>query len=260
MAKFIIRLDDICPHMDWRRFDAAEDAFDRLRIRPLLGVVPDNRDPRLMIDPPRDDFWDRMRAAADKRWTIAQHGFTHEYVTECRGSIGLAPRSEFAGLPLAEQSRKLAAGQAILRAEKLPADVFMAPAHSFDHHTLAALREHKFRYVTDGYGLWPYERAGLIFVPQLFASPQTLLGIGVYTICTHLNALSDQHFQRWLRWLDQLSDRVISFPEAAQSQLQRRWVAPTAWGLRAGVSCARGLSSAIRRAAPRWPSQRVRSA
>ena len=59
--KITIRMDDITPDMDWESFEAFERMFRKYGIRPLLGVVPDNRDPKLSVDAPRAEFWERMR-------------------------------------------------------------------------------------------------------------------------------------------------------------------------------------------------------
>ena len=42
--KIAVRLDDITPDMDWERFLAVKKLLDRYKIKPLIGVIPDNRD------------------------------------------------------------------------------------------------------------------------------------------------------------------------------------------------------------------------
>ena len=49
MIKMAVRLDDITPDMDWERFLACKEILDRHGIRPLIGVVPDNRDDLLKV-------------------------------------------------------------------------------------------------------------------------------------------------------------------------------------------------------------------
>ena len=44
-----IRLDDITPDMDWERFLAFKEILDGCGIKPLIGVVPDNRDENLHL-------------------------------------------------------------------------------------------------------------------------------------------------------------------------------------------------------------------
>jgi hypothetical protein len=46
--KIAVRLDDITPDMDWERFYKFKALLDRYQVKPLIGVVPDNRDPGLV--------------------------------------------------------------------------------------------------------------------------------------------------------------------------------------------------------------------
>jgi Uncharacterized protein conserved in bacteria (DUF2334) len=66
----------------------------------------------------------------------------------------------------------------------------MAPSHSFDRETERALRETKFRAVTDGLALYPFLRDGLPFVPQVFSVPPPML-FGVFTFLVHPNTLDE---------------------------------------------------------------------
>ena len=50
--KFILRLDDICPTMDWNKFARLEAMLNLYgHIKPVMGVIPQNRDPKLQIHP-----------------------------------------------------------------------------------------------------------------------------------------------------------------------------------------------------------------
>ena len=59
--RYLLRFDDICPTMNWAIWDKVEEGLRRHDVRPILAVVPDNHDSKLRIDPPRADFWDRVR-------------------------------------------------------------------------------------------------------------------------------------------------------------------------------------------------------
>lgn len=242
---FVIRLDDICPTMRWASMDRAAILFRELDIRPLIGVVPDNRDPTLMLDPPRGDFWDLVRAWAADGWAVAQHGYQHLYVSPSSGMLGIASRSEFAGLPFDEQRRKLSLGREVLMARGIEADTFMAPAHSLDAVTVRALRDQGFRYVTDGFGLFPYDVDGMTFVPQLFGSPLHL-GIGVYTVCLHLNEMSAARLERFERFCRQHRREIIDF-HTARAIRGPRFLGPwTGWPLALGLRGARQLRARLR--------------
>ena len=77
----LLRFDDICPTMNWGTWDAGRGPDGPLGLRPILAVVPDNRDPKLVAGPPRADFWERVRGWQARGWTIALHGYQHLYVT-----------------------------------------------------------------------------------------------------------------------------------------------------------------------------------
>ena len=42
--KIAVRLDDITPDMDWEGFLRFKALLDRYQVKPLIGVIPQNRD------------------------------------------------------------------------------------------------------------------------------------------------------------------------------------------------------------------------
>ena len=46
----LVRLEDICPTLDRQKFDIFKAFFDETGIKPLLCVIPENRDPKLVKD------------------------------------------------------------------------------------------------------------------------------------------------------------------------------------------------------------------
>ncbi|RZI81232.1 MAG: DUF2334 domain-containing protein [Rubrivivax sp.] len=221
MSRFVIRFDDVCPGMAWTRFQPFLDFFDlHPQVKPLLGVVPENRDRKLDVAPRRADFWDLAREWHARGWTLAQHGTTHEYSQPGGGLLAVGTKSEFTGLTLQAQKDRLARGQAILKDEGVWQPCFMAPSHSFDLNTLRALRELGFEAVTDGYGLYPYEVEGLTLVPQLFSTP-IHIGFGVYTVCLHVNSMSDDRIAATLRFMARHTGRLISFDAARHTPAPR---------------------------------------
>ena len=40
----LIRIDDVCENMDWKLMKKLEDLFDEYSIKPVLGVIPNNKD------------------------------------------------------------------------------------------------------------------------------------------------------------------------------------------------------------------------
>jgi predicted deacetylase len=213
-AQFVIRLDDVCPTMSWVAFERARDLFLELGIRPLIGIVPDNRDPDLIIAPARLSFWQEVRALQAAGWTIAQHGYQHIARTHSGGILNIGKKSEFAGVPLAEQKMNIAKGLAIFTAHGIESPrTFMAPFHSFDRNTLVALSQLNFYAVTDGFGFHPFLQNGLIFVPQLFQSGLNF-GFGVYTRCLHTNNMTEKDFDELEAFCRANLARIISFDQA----------------------------------------------
>lgn len=193
MKQLLIRLDDITPDMNWENFEIVRIMFDKYDIKPIIGVVPENRDSTLSVCPARTDFWDVIRQLQEKGWIIAQHGCYHRYETKCSGILGINPFSEFAGLPYEVQYEKLAAGQEILHKEGICAKMFMAPGHTYDGNTLKALEKLGFTMVTDGYSKVPYCWKGLSFLPCTLARAKEPEKID--TLCLHINAMTGQEFE-----------------------------------------------------------------
>lgn len=79
-------------------------------IKPLIGVVPDNKDANLCKDAPKADFWERIIQIQQQGWIIAMHGYHHVYTTAAGGCFPLNRQSEFAGLSLAKPKEQDAAG------------------------------------------------------------------------------------------------------------------------------------------------------
>lgn len=194
--KIAIRLDDITAEMNWEKFLRFKDILDQYGVRPLLGIVPDNRDPKLQIDSPREDFWDYVKERRNKDgWTLSMHGYHHTYSTDKGGILPLNRKSEFAGQSYEEQRDRLRKGQAILKKHGIETTLFMAPAHSYDLNTLMALRSLGFTGLTDGFGSCPYQYAELIFYPISYRKSDSLKKTsGVTTIVVHCNTLEEKDF------------------------------------------------------------------
>ncbi|WLT30005.1 DUF2334 domain-containing protein [Geothrix sp. PMB-07] len=213
-AKYLLRFDDLCPTMDWTVWDALERIMDEQGVRPILGVVPDNRDPKLSVAPGAPDFWERVRRWQAKGWAIGLHGYQHTYVNAEPGLLHLNKQSEFAGLSFEAQHEKLRLGLAIFEREGVRADVWIAPAHSFDWVTVSALNALGLRVISDGFAFKPYrDPQGSIWVPQQFASMRPM-PFGLWTFCYHPNGLSLKGIETFRHSLEQLRPGMISLAEA----------------------------------------------
>lgn len=198
---YIFRMDDISPTMNWNKFDALLSLFIANEIKPLLGIIPENRDPGLVAGNHKPNFWHKMRALVrDDLVDIAQHGYQHILEPRYTAKIPsyLYPRrpySEFAGDPLEIQIQKILRGKKILQREGLNTTYWMSPNHSLDTTTLEALRLTGFEAVTDGIALSPFTDNAILFIPQQTWRPRWSPG-GIQTICLHSDTITTQEVRR----------------------------------------------------------------
>lgn len=194
--RYLIRLDDACPTMHWARWERAVALLDAYDIRPIVAVIPDNRDDTLHIDPPRVDFWEVVSEWHRKGWTIGLHGYQHRYVTQEGGLVPISRKSEFAGLALEIQEEKIRKGWRIFQSHGLKPTVWIAPGHSFDKNTLVALkRETDIEVISDGIALNCFMNDGFYWIPQQLWRFRKM-PFGTYTICLHPNTLTARAFQQ----------------------------------------------------------------
>lgn len=210
--KICIRMDDITPDMDWTKFLRFKELCDLYQVKPLIGVVPENEDKSLCIDEPRADFWDYIKALQEQGWVIAQHGCKHCYTTKEAGLFPLNSFSEFAGVEYSEQYEAIRHGQNILKEHGIETDIFMAPAHSYDKHTLKALENLGYWRITDGFGKRPYARWGKVFYPISYSQKRALrTKRGYTTLVVHTNTMNDSDFGRYERLFREYQGRLISY-------------------------------------------------
>ncbi len=221
-TRYLLRFDDICPTLNWAVWSEIEASLKATRLRPILAVVPDNRDPVLQVDRAVEDFWERVRGWQALGWTIALHGYQHRYVTHHRGLVTVKKKSEFAGVPAAEQEEKLRRGVAIFESHGIKPRLWIAPSNSFDAHTVTLLSSLGLTAICDGHFRFPFVcRKNMFWVPQqLFcfrpAPP------GVWTVCFHHNRWSAADVRQFRADLDQYGPQISSFETVAQEWAGRR--------------------------------------
>ena len=167
--KYLIRLDDACPTMDQAKWQRMFDILDQYGVRPMVGIIPHNEDPKQEIDAPDEEFWNKAKLWQQKGYAIALHGYNHCYISD-QGLKGLNPlwsRSEFAGVPYDVQKQKIRDGFKILLSNGVKPKYFFAPSHTFDENTLKALKEcTDIRIISDTIATKPYKRGDFVFLPQ----------------------------------------------------------------------------------------------
>jgi len=201
--------------MNWKAWAEIEAILLQRRLKPMLAVVPDNRDPVLQVDSPVRDFWDRVRAWQDRGWTIALHGFQHRYVNRHAGLAASRKASEFAGLPAAEQREKLRRGLEIFRREGVNSRVWIAPSNTFDTTTVELLPDFGIRFISVGYFQFPYIcRRGLTWVPQQmhYFRPAPA---GMWTVCYHHNWWDESRIAKFREDVDHYRANISSLDQIA---------------------------------------------
>ena len=166
----LIRLDDIAENMNWDLMEKSELLFEKHGIKPVIGVVPNNKDPELLSYPKKNDFWNKVRDWKNKGWEITMHGSTHIYDTKSmkKDYFGYGGGSEFYGHPLEVQTLKIKTGLKKFNDEKIKIRSFFAPNHTYDKNTFIALKNAGINEIIDGYGIMPYKENDIKFIPQLF--------------------------------------------------------------------------------------------
>lgn len=165
MKRILIRIDDICPTMDFYQFQLAMDLMDKYNIKPLLGVIPDCHDPDLQIEKKHENFWEFVKELQNKGYTIAMHGYIHMFDNHARGIMVKRWDTEFAGHPYEVQLEKIQKGKRILEEHGINTNIFFAPGHSYDENTLKALASCGFMYMSDGLSIKPYKLHNIICIP-----------------------------------------------------------------------------------------------
>ena len=220
-ANYLLRFDDMCPTMNWLVWNHIEELLMHYGVQPVLAVVPDNQDPKLRVAPADTSFWERVRRWQARGWAIGLHGYQHRFVTQEPGMVPVNRYSEFAGLPIGEQETKLRRALQIFAREGIRADLWIAPAHSFDAHTLAVLRRLELRVISDGFFLWPHtDRFGIFWIPQQLWSFRRRPA-GLWTVCHHHNGWGPAELSKLERDLETYRSAIVDF-EAVRSRYARR--------------------------------------
>lgn len=220
---YLIRLDDACPTMDTKKWQRMEDILDAHGVRPMVGVIPDNNDPKQMINSADNGFWSKCKTWERKGWEIALHGYDHCFISD-KGMSGLNPlwaRSEFAGVSLEKQKEKIRKGVAKLRTNGIEPKIFFAPAHTYDDNTLQALREESnIRIISDTIATKPYRKGDFVFIPQLGGHCVEIKIPGTYTFCLHPSTMTETNFETIEFFLQAHKDEMLGFDELELSNLK----------------------------------------
>lgn len=176
-----LRFDDYHQDTDHKKWVDVLSRYNNRGLRGIIGVIPRYQDERL-----NEEVVGFLHGLQADGWEIAQHGYTHQDIGTGRGGILYDERSEFAGIPLEEQRRRIGSGRDILESHGLHPTTFIPPWHEYDRNTVRALTKEGFNCVNEG--RWPVPRTieNVTLVPtHIPGIPPNKVGAGVVTLVSH---------------------------------------------------------------------------
>ena len=206
---YLVRFDDVCPTMDWESWAKVEKVLVSEGIKPIMAVVPDNRDEKLIAGEYDKYFWSKVRSWKKMGWSIAIHGYQHLYQTDDSGLLGLNKYSEFSGLSYEQQSKKLQKALKIFESHDVKPNLWVAPAHSFDKVTVRVLSDLGIEVISDGFFKRPVKYMNMIWIPQQLWKFRHVRS-GIWTVCYHVNGMKKEELERICSDLNQYNESIIS--------------------------------------------------
>ena len=207
----LVRMDDITETMNWVLMDKCEKLFDKFNVKPLLGIIPINKDPELLKFPKNDKFWERVESWKNKGWEITMHGCNHLYTqkSDKKDIFNYGGDSEFYGLDYSTQLNKIKIGLKEFKKREIKVRSFFAPNHIYDSNTLKALKESNIKIIIDGYGLFPYYKNEILFIPQLFHK-EIFLPFGIQSTQMHINEWNDKTYKNFEVFVEKNYSKSLS--------------------------------------------------
>lgn len=211
----LIRFDDITENMKWDLMKKCENLLDKYKIKPLLGVIPINKDREFLKYKKNSNFWNQVRKWHAKGWEISMHGCYHLYSKDTKNKdyFGYGGKSEFYGHKYLDQKKLIKTGLEKFIKENIPIRSFYAPNHTYDSNTLKAIKNCGIKNVIDGYGFFPYTKNNLNFIPQLFYK-EIFLPFGIQCTQIHLNYWKKNDFKKFEKFIKKNKNKIISFDDA----------------------------------------------
>lgn len=209
---YLIRLDDASEYMDIEKWCRIEKILDKYNVKPIVGIIPDNKDKELVNKYDKDlEFWEKVKLWHQKGWEIGLHGYNHIFCTDDGGINPVNNRSEFAGLTLEVQRQKIREGLRILNSQGIYPNIFFSPAHTFDMNTLEALKmESKIRIISDTVANDIYKQGEFYFIPQQ-AGHVRKLPFKIVTFCYHPNIMNENDFQKLEKFIKKHPEKIGKF-------------------------------------------------
>ena len=207
----LIRMDDIAENMNWTLMDKCELLFDKYEIKPLLGVIPINQDPELLQFPKNSSFWEKVKYWKNKGWEVTMHGCNHLYTqkSDKKDIFNYGGNSEFYGLDYSSQLNKIQIGLQEFKKRNINVRSFFAPNHIYDKNTLKALKDSNIKIIIDGYGLFPYYKNEILFIPQLFYK-EIFLPFGIQSTQMHINNWNNENYSNFEKFIKKNYKKIVN--------------------------------------------------
>lgn len=212
--RYLFRLDDACHEMSKVKWNKIERIFDEFNIKPIVAVIPDNKDKKLIFDEKDKFFWNKVKNWQSKGWTIGMHGYRHELnFTDSKSILPFYNKSEFTGLRLNEQINKIQKSYKIFCNNNVEPTVWVAPAHTFDKNTLLAIKKiTSINIVSDGLATNYYDFLNFKWLPvQLWKFRK--MYFGTWTICLHPNLMKEKDIDNLYKDIKKNYKSFVSFSE-----------------------------------------------
>ena len=211
----LIRFDDIAPNMNWKMMDKCERLLNEYKIKPVVGVIPNNQDRELLSYEKRDKFWQIIKQWQNMNWAVAMHGYTHVYDSETQKKdyFRYGGKSEFYGHTLQEQLSRLNKGKKIFDQNNIKVNTFFAPNHTYDLNTFNALKKAGLYRIIDGYGLSPFVKNDINFLPQLFYK-LIFIPVGIQSTQLHINYWNENDFIKFENFVKKHHSKIIDIDTA----------------------------------------------
>lgn len=209
-AKYLIRLDDAHPRMHRERWGRVQDICLKFNIKPMIAVIPDNKDKGLIHSPVDQKFWSDLFSKKNIGWIIGLHGYQHNLRLSSKGLVPINDYSEFTNIDMTTQGKMISKGLKILRKYNLEPEVWIAPAHGFDRNTIRALVQFSsIRTISDGLSIRPFARYGMNWIPQQLWKGRDMW-LGTWTLCLHPSDMSDEQIDSFERFVKKNQQKVVS--------------------------------------------------
>jgi predicted deacetylase len=220
-SKIIFRIDDVSHNMEWKSFFSVINLFKKYKIKPILGVIPNNKDKEFKKYPKcKFNFWKKICYFQKSGYEIAMHGYQHIYSTMSNNDyLNHGGNTEFSGYSYLNQLQKLTRAKKIFNKNKIKVETFFAPNHTFDYNTIKALGNINIKYVIDGYGIAPYNYKNLAFFPQLFYKLKKI-PFGFQTIQLHTNYFNKNDFANLKNFLEINKNKITNFSDIKNNNIK----------------------------------------